>query len=57
MNKIIDKLTRQFMAVVGPSESGKTELIFKILKGRSFFPNLEEYYFFTKIINLFLGTS
>ena len=52
MNKIIDTSTRLFMAVVGPSGSGKPELIFKLMTGRSFFPKFERVFFFTKIFNL-----
>ena len=45
MNKIIDTSTRLFMAVVGPSGSAKTKIYFKLLKGRTFLPNLEDCYF------------
>ena len=38
MNKNFDMSTRLFLAVVGPSQSGKSKLIFKLLKGRTFHP-------------------
>ena len=37
------------MAVVGSSESGKTEIIFKLLKGRTFYPNGRVLYFYKDI--------
>ena len=40
MTKLIDTLTRFFMAIVGPSGSEKTELIFKILMGNTSYPKL-----------------
>ena len=40
MNKIIHTSTRLFMAVVGHLGSRKTELIFKFLKGRTFYPKI-----------------
>ena len=46
MNKIVDTSTRVFMAVVGPSESGKTELIFKLLKRKTFYPRFKRAIFF-----------
>ena len=38
MNNIISTQDRVFMAVVGPSGFGKTELIFKMLIGSTFYP-------------------
>ena len=38
MNKNISTQDRVFMAVVGPSDCGKTELIFKMLIGNTFYP-------------------
>ena len=38
MNKVIDTSTRIFMAIVGPSGSGKIELILKVLMGNTFYP-------------------
>lgn len=46
MNKIIFTNDRMFMAVVGPSGSGKSELIYKMLKGGTFSPPFEKIYFF-----------
>ena len=40
MNKVIDTSTRVFMAIVGPSGSAKTDLIFIILMENTFYPNL-----------------
>ena len=45
MNKIIDTSTRLFLAVVGPSVSGKTELIFNFLKGRTFYLKFGKVFF------------
>ena len=52
MNKSIDTPTRLFITVVEPSGSGKTELIFKLLTGRTFYTKFERVSFFTKIFNL-----
>ena len=38
MNKTISTQDRVFMAVVGPSGCGNTELIFKMLIGSTFYP-------------------
>ena len=48
MNENIDTSTRLFMVVVGPSESGRTELIFKLLTERIFYPEFERVLFFYK---------
>ena len=40
MNKVNDTSTRVFMAIVGPSGSGKNELIFKLLTENSFYPKI-----------------
>ena len=50
MNKFFDTLTRLFMAILEPSASGKTELIFKLLKGRTFYPKVGKVYIFYKHI-------
>ena len=50
MNNVIETSTRLFMAVVGPSGPGKTELTFKLLKRNLFITNLEEFDFFSKDI-------
>ena len=42
MNKIIPTEDRIFMAVVGPSSCGKTDLIFKMLQGKTFFPKFDK---------------
>ena len=47
MNKIISTQDRVFMAVVGPSGCGNTELIFKMLIGNTFYPK------FNNIISLY----
>ena len=41
MNKIIPTEDRIFMAVVGPSSCGKTDLIFKMRQGKTFFPKFD----------------
>ena len=46
MNKIISTRDRVFMALVGPSGSGKTDLIFKMLLHKTFYPLLDEIYYF-----------
>ena len=46
MNKIVDTSTRVFMAVVGPSGSGTKDLIFKLLKGKTFYPRFKRAIFF-----------
>ena len=50
MNKIIDTSTRLFMAVVGLSGLGKTELIFKLLKGETFYSKFSRVIYFYKDI-------
>ena len=45
MNKIISTQDRVFMAVVGPSGCGKTELIFKMLRGNTFYPKFNNIIF------------
>ena len=46
MNKIISTSDRLFMAVCGPSCSGKTELIFQMLLRNTFYPTFSSIYFF-----------
>ena len=46
MNKIISTQDRVFMAVVGPTGCGKTELIFKMLSGNTFYPKFNHIIFF-----------
>ena len=50
MNKVIDTSTRLFLAIVGPLGSGKTELIFKLLKGKTFYPKYRRAIHFYKEI-------
>ena len=57
MNKIFDTSTRLFMTVVGLSGSGKTELIFKLLKGETFYSKFSRViYFYKKIQPVVIGT-
>jgi hypothetical protein len=46
MNKVIFTDSRLFMAVVGPSASGKTRLILQMLLESAFHPNFRKIYFF-----------
>ncbi len=46
MNKVVIVDTRLFMAVVGPSGIGKTELIFQMVDGKTFQPRFEKVYYF-----------
>ena len=39
MNKVILTHDRVFMSIVGPSGCGKTELLFRMLKGSTFYPS------------------
>ena len=48
MNKVILTNDRIFMAVVGPSDSGKTDLIFSMLQSSSFYPKFPKIYYFYK---------
>ena len=50
MNKVIDTSTRVFMAIVGPSGYGKTELIFKFLMGNTFYPKIGTFLYLYKEI-------
>ena len=50
MNKVIDTSTRLFLAIVGPSVSGKTELIFELLKRKTFYPKFQRAIHFYKEI-------
>ena len=45
MNKIISTQDRVFMAVVGPSGCCKTQLIFKMLSGNTFYPKFNHIIF------------
>lgn len=46
MNKVILTEDRLFMAVVGPSGSGKSQLIYQMLVGNTFYPKFTNIYFF-----------
>ena len=48
MNKIILTHDRVFMSIVGPSGCDKTELLFRMLKGSTFYPRFEKIYYFYK---------
>ena len=48
MNKVIPTHDRVFMSIVGPSGCGKTELLFRMLKGLTFYPRFEKIYNFYK---------
>ena len=48
MNKIILTHDRVFMSIVGPSGCGKTELLFRMLKGSTFYPRFVKIYYFYK---------
>ena len=50
MNKVIDTSTRLFLAIVGPSDSGKTELIFKLMKRKTFYNKFQRAIYFYKEI-------
>ena len=41
------------MSIVGPSGCGKTELLFRMLKGSTFYPRFEKIYYFYKNSNHF----
>ena len=44
MNKVILTCDRIFMSIVGPKGSGKTEPMFYMLQGNSFYPRFEKGY-------------
>lgn len=46
MNKLISTKNRVFMSMVGPSESGKTQLIYEWLINDTFQPKFDKIYFF-----------
>ena len=48
MNKVILTHDRIIMSIVEPSGSGKTELMFHMLQGNSFYPRFEKIYYFYK---------
>ena len=46
MNKLISTKNRVFISLVGPSETGKPQLIYNWLKIGTFQPNFDNIYFF-----------
>ena len=46
MNKLISTKNRVFISLVGPSETGKTQLIYNWLKIGTFQPKFDKIYFF-----------
>ena len=48
MNEVIPTYDRIFMSIVGPSGCDKTELIFHMLQGNSFYSRFEKIYYFYK---------
>ena len=48
MNKIILTHDRVFMSIVGPSGCDETELLFRMLKGSTFYPRFEKIFYFYK---------
>ena len=46
MNKLISTKNRVFISLVGPSETGKSQLIYNWLKVGTFQPNFDKMYFF-----------
>ena len=53
MNKLISTKNRVFISLVGPSETGKSELIYNWLKLETFQTKFDKIYFFINIPNLF----
>ena len=53
MNKLISTKNRVFTSLVGPSETGKLQLIYNWLKILTFQPKFDKTYFFINILNLF----
>ena len=54
LNSIIDTSTILFMAVVGPSESGKTELIYKLLTRRNFILIISQIIFLQRFLTVLM---
>ena len=46
MNKLISTKNRVFISLVGPSETGKSQLIYNWLKNGTFQPKFDKIYFF-----------
>ena len=54
MNKLISTKNRVFISLVGPSETGKSQLIYNWLKTGTFQPKFDKIYFFINILKLFM---
>ena len=55
MNKLISTEDRVFMSLVGPSASGKSHLIFQMLKAGTFVPKFDKiFYFYQFFQNLYI---
>ena len=52
MNKLISTKNRVFISLVGPSETGKSQLIYNWLKIGTFQPRFDKIFFFINIPNL-----
>ena len=48
MNKVILTHDMVFMSIVGPSGCGKTEILFRMLKGSTFYPHFQKIFYFYK---------
>ena len=53
MNKLISTKNWVFISLIGPSETGKSQLIYTWLKVGTFQPKFDKMYFFINIPNLF----
>ena len=53
MNKLISTKSRVFISLVGPSETGKSQLLYNWLKIGTFQPNFGKITFFINIPNFF----
>ena len=54
MNKLISTKNRVFISLVGPSETGKSQLICNWLKIGTFQPQFDKIYFFINMPNFFM---
>ena len=52
MNKLNSTKNRVFISLVGPSETGKSQLIYNWLKIGTFQPKFDKIFFFINILNL-----
>ena len=53
MNKLVSTKNRVFISLIGPSEIGKSQLIYSGLTIGTFHPDFDKIYFFIHIPNLF----